>query len=354
NNIYDPVLPRHVLYGALAGGPALDDSYTDDRENYMLSEPACDSNAAFAGVLAALVEAYGPAGNAADPYFPPPAPAVDEFFVNASLSSLAPSSAITRVRLSVVNESAYPPRSSKGLYVRYFVDLSELYEAGYSVDDVVLTVYSNEGSLLKLKRWKKSAYIFYVENSFIGTEITPLGATAKQKSVEFSIGVSSPEIPWNPENDPSFAGLLFDTGVKSVGVALYDVELPEGEELIWGVEPPEGVLVADLPPPEGGGGEEFAVFSAEAVVTNIWPTGYCVNFPMTNISNTPQKPLTLTFVLQADVVISKSWNGVVVRTGNDVEVTLPTWVWTLVPGKSQTAFGYCAQGSILPEQVRVQ
>lgn len=37
NDIYDPEFPRHVLYGALAGGPDIDDSYTTDRTNYILA-----------------------------------------------------------------------------------------------------------------------------------------------------------------------------------------------------------------------------------------------------------------------------------------------------------------------------
>nr|AIT11911.1 endo-beta-1,4-glucanase [Parasesarma erythrodactyla] len=45
-----------TLYGALVGGPAQDGSYTDDRNDYVKNEVACDYNAAFTGALAALVE----------------------------------------------------------------------------------------------------------------------------------------------------------------------------------------------------------------------------------------------------------------------------------------------------------
>ncbi|XP_042224634.1 endoglucanase E-4-like [Homarus americanus] len=46
----------HTLYGALVGGPAEDDTYTDIRGDYIHNEVACDYNAAFVGALAAAVE----------------------------------------------------------------------------------------------------------------------------------------------------------------------------------------------------------------------------------------------------------------------------------------------------------
>ncbi|MGW7595991.1 glycoside hydrolase family 9 protein, partial [Streptomyces rubiginosohelvolus] len=56
----NPVETRHTLYGALVGGPsAPDDSYTDDRGNYVNNEVATDYNAAFTGALARLYAEYG-------------------------------------------------------------------------------------------------------------------------------------------------------------------------------------------------------------------------------------------------------------------------------------------------------
>ncbi|XP_025082994.1 uncharacterized protein LOC112557393 isoform X1 [Pomacea canaliculata] len=45
-----------TLYGALVGGPGSDDSYTDDRGNYINNEVACDYNAGFQGSVAALLQ----------------------------------------------------------------------------------------------------------------------------------------------------------------------------------------------------------------------------------------------------------------------------------------------------------
>ena len=61
NSILDPAENRHILYGALVGGPATPDdySYEDKRSNSMANEVALDYNAAFTGALAKMVLLYG-------------------------------------------------------------------------------------------------------------------------------------------------------------------------------------------------------------------------------------------------------------------------------------------------------
>lgn len=59
NNIGEPAETRHILFGALVGGPDSGDGYTDDRNNYTNNEVACDYNAGFTGALAKLYGTYG-------------------------------------------------------------------------------------------------------------------------------------------------------------------------------------------------------------------------------------------------------------------------------------------------------
>ncbi len=61
NNIASPANNRHVLYGALVGGPSApnDNAYVDDRTNYITNEVALDYNAGFTGALARLQERVG-------------------------------------------------------------------------------------------------------------------------------------------------------------------------------------------------------------------------------------------------------------------------------------------------------
>ncbi|ORX95387.1 Six-hairpin glycosidase [Basidiobolus meristosporus CBS 931.73] len=50
---------RFILYGALVGGPDNDDTFFDDRTNYVYTEVTQDYNAAFQGSLAGLIDWYG-------------------------------------------------------------------------------------------------------------------------------------------------------------------------------------------------------------------------------------------------------------------------------------------------------
>jgi endoglucanase len=60
--IEDPLTNRHILYGALVGGPtaADDSSYVDDRTNFQANEVALDYNAGFTGAVARMVLHIGP------------------------------------------------------------------------------------------------------------------------------------------------------------------------------------------------------------------------------------------------------------------------------------------------------
>ena len=59
NDINTPVSNRHVLFGALVGGPNFADSYTDNRSDYVQNEVAMDYNAGFTGALARLYRDFG-------------------------------------------------------------------------------------------------------------------------------------------------------------------------------------------------------------------------------------------------------------------------------------------------------
>jgi hypothetical protein len=59
NNIAVPANNRHVLFGALVGGPNSSDVYVDDRTDYVKNEVAMDYNAAFTGAVARLYGEFG-------------------------------------------------------------------------------------------------------------------------------------------------------------------------------------------------------------------------------------------------------------------------------------------------------
>ena len=59
NALDTPVDNRHILYGALVGGPTSEGVYEDDRQNHINNEVACDYNAGFTGLMAKMVSEYG-------------------------------------------------------------------------------------------------------------------------------------------------------------------------------------------------------------------------------------------------------------------------------------------------------
>ena len=59
-SIKDPVDTKHILYGALVGGPSKpNDEYHDARNNYVENEVSCDYNAGFTGAMAMMVGFFG-------------------------------------------------------------------------------------------------------------------------------------------------------------------------------------------------------------------------------------------------------------------------------------------------------
>lgn len=347
NDIHDPVLPRHVLYGGLAGGPAADDSYTDDRSDFVMTEVACDINAGITGALAGLVDAYGTMGNEPEADFPPPGPNYDEFYVKARLKTNQDPTVGTGVEVSVVNESAYPPRATDDLVYRYFLDLSEILDQGlHTLDEVVIDVYRDEGSGVTLKRWGDSECLFYLEWSFAGVTLSPRGDVEKEKLTEFLARLSWVDTDWDGSNDPSSADLVPDTWVKTDRIALYDLNLPEGEQLVWGVEPADPGCRLEPPPPPGT--DPAGSFTIVPDVYSSWATGYCVKFAITNTGDTPERPKGFRFTLPENVQFTNIWNGSISRDGDIAEMTLSEYFPVIEPGLSYDNVGFCASGTVYP------
>lgn len=72
NDISSPASNRHVLFGALVGGPDANDAYADVRTDYVKNEVAMDYNAGFTGAVARLYEDFG--GYTLNETIPPPTP----------------------------------------------------------------------------------------------------------------------------------------------------------------------------------------------------------------------------------------------------------------------------------------
>ncbi|HEY9062887.1 MAG TPA: glycoside hydrolase family 9 protein [Pseudobacteroides sp.] len=215
---------RHVLYGALVGGPGSDDGYKDEIGNYTNNEVACDYNAGFTGALAKMYLLYGGSPIEGFKVFEK---AEDEFFVEASVNAAADN--FVEIKALLNNMSGWPARSSSKLSFRYFMDLSELKQAGKSPDSLKISLNHNQGGakISGIKQLKDD--IYYITVDFHGTEIRPGGQSAYKKEVQFRIAA---DISFNPENDYSYKGLLKGSVVKTMYIPVYD-----GSVKVGGVEP---------------------------------------------------------------------------------------------------------------------
>ncbi|PTL84294.1 glycoside hydrolase [Vitiosangium sp. GDMCC 1.1324] len=215
DSISSPAQSRHILYGALVGGPDAADAYSDDRSNYTNNEVATDYNAGFTGALARMYLLYG---GTPDPAFPPrEAPTTDEFFVEAGIN--VSGSNFTEIRSYINNISGWPARVADKLSLRYFVDLSEVIAAGGSPSSLTVTLNYHQGAkVLPLKQW--SGNIYYVTVDFTGTPIYPGGQSAFRKEAQFRIAAPAGS-PWDPTNDPSYKNLT-STAAKTSFIPVYD------------------------------------------------------------------------------------------------------------------------------------
>jgi hypothetical protein len=227
-----PTQSRHILYGALVGGPDQQDQYSDDRTNYKTNEVATDYNAGFTSALARLVQEYG--GTPLD-HFPAPEARDVEFYAQARIVDQGDASATIDVVL--YDHSAWPPRSSSSLSFRYFLDLSQLVAAGYDPQDVRVENMPEQGETIsKLQPWNPAAHLYYVEVSFEGIPIYPGGEKVSQKETEFRISLDRQlnGFQWSPAEGWSAQGLNSAEDHTASNIAIYE----NGVKLA-GNEPPK-------------------------------------------------------------------------------------------------------------------
>lgn len=230
-----PVNSRHVLYGALVGGPSLDGSYADDRLDAVRNEVATDYNAGFSSALAYFVDKFK-SKPLAD--FPKPADRDTEYTVVAKIN--IPGNRFTEISATVENKTTWPARYSKNLTIRYFFDPSEIIDAGYTLSDIAVTkrgiCVDDPGiTLSEPIQYPAKKNLYYIEISFAGDTIFPGGQSQHRREAQFRIGLGDtfPQNIWDASNDPSYAGItqMIDTA-GAVNIPAY-----EDGVLVWGKEP---------------------------------------------------------------------------------------------------------------------
>ncbi|MCR5599514.1 MAG: glycoside hydrolase family 9 protein [Ruminococcus sp.] len=217
----DPREQKHILWGALAGGPDTADAHQDETREYTENEVTIDYNAALPAAAAGLYALYGTPDMAITENFPPTdekrsygivngegggsgywieAVGVDKPNLNGD------GSGTTQVSFKVLTGESNP---SKKTSVRYFFNVSEmkkgidglgevreLYDQAYTEDGE-----GANGTLTGPFKYDKVPDTYYVEISWDGYIIANSG-----KKYQFDLGMYYGDV-WDPTNDWSYKGL---------------------------------------------------------------------------------------------------------------------------------------------------
>lgn len=237
DNMNEPSVARHTLYGALVGGPNASGSYNDTVSDYTANEVACDYNAGFTGALAKMYKRYG--GQTLVNFGAVEEPTCDEIYVDACVN--ASGSDFTEIKAVVYNVSAWPARVADDLELRYYIDLSE----GVSAENLTVSMNYNQGGQVGgVMTWDEEKNLYYVSIDFSGTKIYPGGQDAHKKEVQFRISANGGA--WDATNDPSYACIANGSQgslTRGTTLAVYD-----GGKLVYGTEPDgEGIITEIVP-----------------------------------------------------------------------------------------------------------
>lgn len=237
----DPPYHRHILYGALVGGPNQDGSYEDNVQNYTNNEVATDYNAGYTALLCKMVSKYG--GTPLPDFPEKEVPDGPEFYIEAGINQA--SNTYTELKVLATNHSAWPARVIKDLSYNYYFDLSEVFEAGYTVDDISIRKgYDEVGDTEIIGPIQYDGTIYYVKIRYPdGTHLAPIGQEQHQLELQFRISVPDGTNFWDPTNDYSYIGLETGNVMNFTDrITMYD-----GDKLIFGTEPDGTTPSTDQP-----------------------------------------------------------------------------------------------------------
>ena len=210
----DPAEHKHVLYGALAGGPDENDEHNDVTNDWVYNEVTIDYNAAIVGAAAGLYLYSGDETMKPDEDFPPPEKeddsalfSGDNFWVAGYCQESPEDTGAGVTKLTFfVNTDCLEPHTD--LSVRYYFDISEFekntdipgsFVLQKTFDQVETEVTDRAAKLSKPVKYKDN--IYYVEISWPDYAIAN-----SNKKYQFIIGMYYGD-KWDPSNDWSRKGI---------------------------------------------------------------------------------------------------------------------------------------------------
>lgn len=366
DQLSSPVNSRHLLVGALVGGPSsADDSYTDDRSNYTNNEVTTDYNAAFTGALARLYKEYGGSPLASSSFPTKETPDGPEMSVQAGLNTTG--TTFTEVKAYLINKSAWPARAMKNAELRYYFTL----EPGVSPSQLTLTTNYNQcGTISGPTQFSGSVY--YVSIDCSNTVIAPAGQSAYRKEVQFRIASSG---AWDPTNDWSYQTIgktpgdapidaanvvLLDKGVKQWG-ALPDGSTPSpsaspssspSPSASPSPSPSPSPSASPSPSPSASPSSSPSPSASQTSVNgcaityavNSWGTGFTATVTVKNTDANAVNGWTLGWAFRGAEKISNAWSATVTQTGTSVTAKDAGYNASIAPGGT-TSFGFQATGA---------
>jgi len=335
NNINEPADSRHILYGALVGGPtAPNDQYSDRRQDYQMNEVATDYNA---GLTSALVRMYAEFGGTPLANFPPAEePDGPEMYVESSLN--ATGSNFSEAKVLIYNKSAWPARALTNGSFRYYFTL----DGDTTPSQITLSTAYNQCSA-PTGPTQYSGRVYYVTVSCAGQVIAPQGQSEWRREVQFRISSSG---SWDPTNDWSYRSAT--TQAQNPNITLFD-----GSTQVWGnaptgspspsvspssspspsvspsTSPSTSPSVSPSPSPSGNGAACRVSYA-----TNDWNTGFTANITITNTGTTTLDGWTLRFTFPGAQQIGQGWSAVWSQSGANVTATNMSYNGILQPGDS--------------------
>ena len=241
----------HTLYGALVGGPDDKGNYVNDVAQYQYSEVAIDYNAGYTAALCAMVGDYG--GKILSDFPPKETPKWAEWEVAAVLNGSGNS--YTEIKAWAMNHTAWPTRVAKNISYNYYFNISELLDAGLTIDDVSVRCGSQQygegeqGYATVSGPYKydgdSSGNTYYVKVQFEdGRAIQPTGQSEHRDEVQFRVYIpdaieGKPTTgAWDPTNDYSYEKVATAGDSLKSDDALNDhITMYVDDVLVWGTEP---------------------------------------------------------------------------------------------------------------------
>ncbi|MBO4495216.1 MAG: glycoside hydrolase family 9 protein [Clostridiales bacterium] len=190
DNMNTPSESRHILCGALVGGPDASDGYTDEVSNYNTNEVACDYNAGFTGLLAKLYTRYH--GETLTGFGCCEIPS-EEYKVDATQN--ASGSDFLEIKAVAYNMTAWPARAPEKLELRYYFDVSSVFASGGKISDLKLsTNYIQDAEAKGIFEAPGAADTAYVSIVFAPNACYPGGQEEYKKEVQFRITGIDPSV----------------------------------------------------------------------------------------------------------------------------------------------------------------